>query len=328
MEVQLLSLEELDTLPPSILKHVKHVTIIGDELVNNDTMIFWSEWGERNVPAFIEDRATGEQTKIDKPGTRFKDFSQLSVLTGLEDLNLWWQPLTDLEGIQALENLRWLKVMFCPNLTDVSAAFTLQGLKEINFERCPVASLQGVQNLYELERLEVCNTKITSLEGIEGLNHLCEVRLAGTGVRDFSPLGAVDYSYAMGQEWEPGVSLALNVMNAQTLPQDALAFLENVPGFYRLELNDVPARLWVDTLADKPVRELRADNCGITNEQFRSFLEAHPALEVVTVAWNRQLTDVSPLLGLENLRQAVLSQDMQQALASLGQGYRFELQID
>ena len=66
----------------------------------------------------------------------------------------------------------------------------------------------------------------------------------------------------------------------------------------------------------------------ITDEQFQSFIEAHPELETVSVAWNRQLTDVSCLLGLENLRNVVLSNDMQQAVASLGGGYRFELQIN
>ena len=84
----------------------------------------------------------------------------------------------------------------------------------------------------------------------------------------------------------------------------------------------------IEKLAGKPVLELRADNCGITDEQFQSFIEAHPELETVSVAWNRQLTDVSCLLGLENLRNVVLSNDMQQAVASLGGGYRFELQIN
>ena len=327
IEVQLLSLDELTTLPPSILKHVKHITIIGDELVNDDAMNFWSDWGEQNVPAFIEDRATGEQTKIDKPGTWFTDFSKLSVLTGLEDLNLWWQPLTDLEGIQALENLKWLKVQFCPKLTDVSAAFTLQELREINFERCPVASLQGIQNLYDLERLGICNTKITSLEGIEGLTHLCQVRLAGTNITDFSPLAQADFSYAMAQEWQPGVSLALNVMNSHQLPKDAFAFLENVPGFNQLEFPGVSAKLWVDKLANKPVKRLNADDCGFTNESFQAFVEAHPELEEVSISWNQQLTDVSCLLSLGHLRFVEVHARMTQAIASLGNGYGFELNI-
>ncbi len=326
VQLQLLSLDELDTLPPSLLKHVKRLTIVADELVNEETMNYWADWGQQNVPAFVEDRATGEQKKIDRPGTRITDLSKLSVLTGLEELVLWWQPLTDLEGVQALENLQRLRVMFSPKLTDVSAAFTLQGLNEINFERCPVASLQGVQNLYGLEELQICNTKVTSLEGIEGLKHLQQVRVSGTYIRDFSPLGQVDFTWAA--ENRDGVSLALNVMNSRSLPQDAFAFLEGVPGFDQLEFPGVSAKLWADHLAGKPVKRLNADDCGFTNESFQAFVAAHPELEEVSLSWNQQLTDVSCLLGLENLRKVQLSSNMAQAKASLGEGYGFELQVE
>ena len=327
MSVQLLSLEELDTLPPSILKHVKELTIIGDYLVNDDTTNVWTDWSQDPPVTVLTDRASGEElARIDGPGTLFTDFSRLSVLTGLNDLNLWYQPLTDLEGIQALEDLRWLKVEFCPQLTDVSAAFTMQGLKGINFERCPVSSLQGIQNLYDLERLEVCNTGITSLEGIEGLKHLTCVRLAGTDVKDFSPIAQVDFTYAV--ENRGGVHLGLNVMNSRSLPEDAFDFLASVPAFDCFEINDVPIQYWLDHVADKPIKMLWASNCGITQEQFSALVEAHPELEEVHIPWNDQVTDASPLLKLEDLRYVKLSNNMQKAIASLGDGLGFELYID
>ena len=327
VEVQLLSLEELDTLPPSILKHVKRVTIIGDYLVDNDTTEMWTDWSRNPPVTVLTDRASGEEfARISTPGTLFTDLSKLSALTGLEDLNLWYAALTSLDGIQALENLRWLKVEHCPKLTDVSAAFTMQGLREINFERCPVSSLQGIQNLYDLERLEVCNTKITSLEGIEGLKHLTSVRLAGTSVKDFSPLTQVDFTYAA--EHSGGVHLGLNVMNSRSLPEDAFDFLASVPAFDCFEINDVPIQYWLDHVADKPIKTLWASNCGITQEQFNAFVEAHPELEELHIQWNDRVTDASLLLKLENLRYVKLSNNMQKAIASLGDGFRFELQID
>ena len=327
VQVELLSLDELDTLPPSILKHVKRLTIIGDYLVNDDATQIWTDWSQNPPTVVLTDRATDEDIdRVNAPGALFTDFSKLSVLTGLEDLNLWYQPLTSLEGVEALENLQWLKVEFCPQLADVSTAFTLQGLKGINFERCPVSSLQGIQNLYDLEQLEICNTGITSLEGIEGLRHLCQVRIAGTNVKDFSPLAAVDFTYAAAQG---GVSLALNVMNSRQLPQDAFAFLQNVPAIRQVEVHDVPADRWLDYVMDVPLKALHADNCGITNEQFKAFVVAHPGLEEVSIAWNQQITDVSCLREMqESPRWVRLSHDMQQAIASLGQGYGFALQID
>jgi len=326
VEVQLLSLEELTTLPPSILKHVKRLTVIGDYLVNDDITQIWTDWSQNPPVVVLTDRATDEDfARINEPGGLFMDFSALSVLTGLEDLNLWYQPLTSLEGIQALESLRWLKVEFCPALTDVSAAFTLQELREINFERCPVTSLQGVQNLYNLENLGICNTDITSLEGIEGLSRLSTIRIAGTHIKDFSPLSQADFTFAA--EEQDGVYLTLNVMDSHQLPEDAFAFLADIPVIRGLELHDVPAELWIPYVTGRSFRELRADNCGITNEQLRD-LAATCRLEEVTLAWNRQLTDVSCLLEVETLRHVCLSHDMEQAIASLGGGYGFELQID
>ena len=217
VQVELLSLDELDTLPPSILKHVKRVTIIGDYLINDDATQVWTDWSQNPPTVVLTDRATDEEiARINAPGTLFMDFSKLAVLTGLEDLNFWYQPLSSLDGIQALENLKWLKTPFCLKLTDVSAAFTVQTLRELDFERCPVSSLQGVQNLYDLEVLQICNTKITSLEGIEGLKHLCMVRISGTRVTDLSPLAQADFTYAW--ENQGGVHLELNVMNSLNLP--------------------------------------------------------------------------------------------------------------
>ena len=275
----------------------------------------------------LTDRATDEDfARINTPGTLFTDFSRISVLTGLEDLNFWYQPLSSLDGIQALEELKWLKVEFCPKLTDASAVFTLQTLREINLERCPVSSLQGVQNLYDLEVLQICNTKITSLEGIEGLKHLTMLRVSGTSIQDFSPLAQIDFTYAAEHE---GVELALNVMDSRQLPADAFAFLADLPAIRRLEIHDVPVERWLDYVMDKPVRQLHADNCGITNEQFQAFVEAHPELEEVSVAWNQQLTDMSCLRTMpESPRWVCVSRDMEQAIASLGEGYGFELQID
>ena len=327
VQVELLSLDELDTLPPSILKHVKRVTIIGDYLINDDATQVWTDWSQNPPTVVLTDRATDEEiARINAPGTLFTDFSKLAVLTGLEDLNFLYQPIKSLEGVQALENLKWLKTPFCLKLTDASAAFTLQTLREINLERCPVSSLQGVQNLYDLEVLQICNTKITSLEGIEGLKHLTMLRVSGTSIQDFSPLAQMDFTYAAEHE---GVELALNVMDSRQLPADAFAFLADLPAIRRLEIHDVPVERWLDYVMDKPVRQLHADNCGITNEQFQAFVEAHPELEEVSVAWNQQLTDMSCLRTMpESPRWVCVSRDMEQAIASLGEGYGFELQID
>ena len=90
----------------------------------------------------------------------------------------------------------------------------------------------------------------------------------------------------------------------------------------------MPAKLWADHLAGKSVKRLGANDCGFTNEQFKAFVEAHPELEEVSISWTPQLTDISCLLNLENLRKVRLSPNMAQAISSLGEGYGFELQVE
>ena len=52
-------------------------------------------------------------------------------------------------------------------------------------------------------------------------------------------------------------------------------------------------------------------------------------LEQLDLRWNPQLTDLSCLLELPNdLRELYLSDDMQKALNSLGEGYTFRVEIE
>ena len=58
------------------------------------------------------------------------------------------------------------------------------------------------------------------------------------------------------------------------------------------------------------------------------FIEQHPELEYIKVSWTPELTDISPLLTLQHLRAACVSNNMQSAIRSLGDEYGFELEIE
>ena len=136
----------------------------------------------------------------------------------------------------------------------------------------------------------------------------------------------MDFTYAA--ENLGGAELTLNVMNGRELPEDAFAVLDNIPRFSHLEMNDIPTELWLDRIMDKPVRELECANVDMTQDQFDAFVKSHPDLEQINVPWNRQIKDAGILLTLENLREVRFSQDMQEAVRSLGEGYRFRLEIE
>lgn len=178
-DIRLLSLEELDALPKSILKRVRSLTLVGDVLVNDETTEVREDHDESGPFVRLRNRATGEETVVREIGTWLTDFSRLTALTGLETLSLWYQPLIDLDGIQALEGLKALEVKYSPAFTDASAAFTVQTLERICFSRTGLASIQGVQNLLELRELYIGGTNVIDMSCLLGLEHLGYVEVSG-----------------------------------------------------------------------------------------------------------------------------------------------------
>ena len=89
-ELELLSLDELDTLPKSLLWHVKRLGIAGGQLFDFNRYDIWEDWEHKdrngNPALQLHDRETNEVTPL-TPGV-ITDLDKLSVLTGLEELYL------------------------------------------------------------------------------------------------------------------------------------------------------------------------------------------------------------------------------------------------
>jgi len=303
-ELTLFSLEELDTLPDALLRHVTSLCLAGDELFSRDTQEMNEEWSwdskkqESVMTPMLYNRETGEQHPVQRGSVT--DFSRLSKLTGLRQLTLVNQPLQSLEGIQALENLEYLDLMCCPALTDVSAAFALPQLRELCFRGCPVTSVQGVQNLRQLVRLDIFHCP----------------------VEDLSPLALLDYSTA---ERDGGFNLDLD----ERLATEDLSALSAVPCFNYLNINNIPSALWAPYVADAPVSHFCSCGGFDNDADFAAFVQAHPGLIDLRVPWCEVLTDLTPVLALGELEVLQVSPTMEDALASLeGCSYSFRLECD
>lgn len=485
-DVKLLSFDELDTLPSAVLRRVKDLHAVGDVVFSWEEYWLDQQW-EDGKPTFVLRSNDGDKNHdivIDHPGT-MTDFSKLSKLTGLEHLNLIDQSLTSIEGIQNLQALKDLKLLFTPTLTDASPAFTLQGLEELRLQYTGVTSLMGVQNLqklrfadfngltlddlaplgalpedcelffeiplmtvdeffalpdsilsrvreigffgncvtkdpwgelwleqdwdggdrpdlylhdnatgerfpigegsitnlgflnrlpnletlylygqpiesvdgigaaaklrrfqarwaklsdlsplFDLESLEVISVEdteaVTSIEGVQKLPHLTDLNIGGNGLTDISAIAKIDYTFCMTPEEDGNVPcFILGVDNLQgKIPDEQYGVLAAVPEYQSLNVFNTDCRLWMDAVKDVKIHEIHAGNCRFTNESFRQFVEQHPELEYVKVSWTPELTDVSPLLTLSNLRGAGVSNNMPQAIRSLGDGYGFTLEIE
>lgn len=294
-EVILLNMEELETLPRSALRRVSRVWIAGDQIVDPNRYEVREEWEYDHPVSVLYDRETGKNKKL--VSGNIHDFSRLSELTNLWELRLFVQPITSLEGIQNLSNLRVFEAMGCTNLHDVSALYTLQNLEDISFQQTPVDSIQGVQNLPRLRGLNVASTYVT----------------------DLSPLLECDFSYA---EQDGGFCLVTSNSSIADLSPISV-----IPGYGHLNLCGYHPELWMHYVENAFIRGY----CGPMgdDETLRQFVERYPELEEMHIEAGYQLTDLTPLLELENLRYVHIWDGADLAARSLeGQARNFQLDVD
>lgn len=292
----LLSLDELETMPPALLKYVSTLCLVGDEVVDLNQYHTEYRWDGRREKALLVDNNTGEETEM-KMGS-MKDLSILAPLTGLRDLRIVAQPIESLDGIQEFTELEHLRVENCQKLKDVSAAFTLQGLIELGITYSALPSVQGVQNLTELKTLE----------------------LHSTDIKDISPIAELDSSSAM--DWG-GFMLSLGGTGCSDY-----SCLANIPVYRRLDLNGVRCEQWLDALSSCEVYTLTIHGCQMDQAQFERLAAEHGELKELQIPYNEKITDLTPLLGMENLQSVLISRDMKKAVAGIeGQNLPFELEI-
>ena len=305
----LLSLDELETLPDAMLRRVERFSLAGDVLFDPDENEgIWKNWGDGDRPELaVHNFDTGEERKVARGSGVVESMDYFEKLTGLHFLNLWDQPLESVDGIQNLRELHDLGLSFCDNLSDISPVFALQNLHSIWLNGPNIESIQGVQNLTQLCRLDISDS----------------------GVSDLSPLAEVDYSTAVRENG--GFEFAVSGHHIEDFSP-----LSAVPAFSRLMMGNTDPVLYISDLEGIEIRSFQADHgfseeCTAedANALFAEFVRNHPELAELDIPWNDKLTDLTPLLELENLQEVRISANMQAAQASLdGADYNFRLDIE
>ena len=304
-EFALLSLDELETLPKAILRRVGKLCLVGDTVVDVSDGDIWQNWDRGGYTLTFHNWSDDSQTPIKYGAGILNDFTLFEDLTGLREIWLYEQPLKSLDGIQNFPELTGLRLCFCRDLTDASAAFACQNLRWLGIENCPITSIQGVQNLSALNSLNINNTE----------------------VNDLSPLTECDFSQALAERG--GVELFLN-----NLPVEDFSPLASVP-LIRLDINDIDAERYLPFLTNGELRYFQACNSFVgrgeadDNALFADFVRSHPDLVELGIPWNQAITDLTPVLALEHLEQLRVSNDMREAIDSLeGRSYDFFLDIE
>ena len=101
-DVELLSLDELDTLPSAVLARVKRLYMVGDVLFSPEDYWVNQQWedGQATFTLRSNDGSEEYDSVIENRGT-MTDFSKLSALTGLEELSLQYQSFSSIEGAES-----------------------------------------------------------------------------------------------------------------------------------------------------------------------------------------------------------------------------------
>ena len=298
--LELNSLEDLDELPKALLKRIDQLYIAGDRIYDPDLFELREDWEHKksaNVPTLLLcSRETGELIPVGDG--IITDVGIFSELTGLHDLHLYAQPLTDLNGIQSLYSLHHFCAKFCPELSDASALFTLQGLEIIELNNTAIHSIQGIQNLHRLWILDISWTK----------------------VEDLSPLAGCSTDYA---EANGGFRLNFN-----DLHPSGMEALGTIRCYSNLSFSDIDPAVWLPVLADSQIFSFGASGDLQSNEGVAALAENHPELRSLYIGRDDRITDLTPLLALENLEHVSLYHGMKKAIQSLdGQSCSFELEL-
>ena len=297
-ELSLLSLDELDTLPPALLRRVSSLAIAGDTVFDMDDYEIWTHWKNGRNNYVLVDRATREETPIHMGA--ITDLSVFSPLTNLRRLCLVCQPIKSLDGVQDMEALETLQMRNCPELHDLSPAFAVQSLSRLMADETPVESIQGVQNLYRLHDLTLNNTQVS----------------------DLTPLKDCDFGAAMQRG---GLCLGLS-----NIPCRDFSALSAVPQYRYLNLFGDDCALWLEAVQNCRIESLEAGgDKKLNNASLAKLAADHPELRELNISWQDNVTDLTPLLELDSLEEVRVSRNMTQAIDSLnGKDLRFQLNIE
>jgi len=317
------------------LESVTEFHIIGDTVFDSDVHAWYSdgerEWMEfdRNVDGNMERQTTvavgsltssdlqivqymPNLTVLEVEGEQITDISWLYD-TNIECLRLNCNPITSIEGIEQMTELRQL-ILTDTDVTDISPAFALPNLQHLQVDNTYVRDISGVENVSTLNTLMISNTQIATLPTFGAVEDLT-LDLRGLRIYDFSCLSNIR-SYR---------EIYIDNMGDCMRPVDLVPFLRGKPVEYVgwsgvTDLND---------LADLQIipggRLCLANNTMTTLEGIEQF-EGISVLGLFHHEGDTNtIADFSPILNLKSLESLELSPDMQAQAEAQLQGATFEI---
>ena len=127
-----------------------------------------------------------DANNVNKRNVDIKSLKGIGCLTGLKDIDLCSNEITDLSGIESLKNLEILYLngnKLTGNLKKLSG---LKKLKSLSLEENKITSLLGIEKLTKLEELNIFDNQVTKLGELKKLTKLTKLSLSYNKLKNLS----------------------------------------------------------------------------------------------------------------------------------------------
>ena len=194
-EFSILSMEDLENYPASLLERATSFAICGDTVYDGMRYhVNIQDDGDVSKYFLVENDDENVVLCECGPGN-LDNLRFLEKIPNLKELRLCNVPLENLEGLQVLNRLEFLHLFRCHELTDISAAFTLNSMNNLDICDCrSIETIQGIGNLNNLERFQLHWCPVRDASEINQLENLREVTISFDMPEAIASLGS-DYTY-------------------------------------------------------------------------------------------------------------------------------------
>jgi hypothetical protein len=115
-------------------------------------------------------------------GVKTFSFDKIKCFTKLKEINARVLTITDLRGIEKLEELQGLSLLYCRILSDLSGIGTLRKLTGMLLANCPkVTDISEIAKCVNLEELELNSLKNIDVSVLSNANNLGKLMLSNCG---------------------------------------------------------------------------------------------------------------------------------------------------
>jgi internalin A len=219
--------------------------------------------------------------------TDLADAADISVISGLREVDFSHTPVSDLGPLKGLPSLQTL---ICSD-TPVSDLAPLKGLPNLQTLYCsstPLSDLTPLKGSSSLQELHCSSTSVSDLAPLKGLRNLQTLICSSTPVSDLTPLKGVP---------------KLQTLHCSSTPVSDLAPLMDLPNLQTLNCSFTSVG---DLTPLKGLPSLQTLDCSYTSVGDLTPLEGLPNLQTLTCS-STPVGDLAPLKGLRNLQTLICS---------------------